>query len=340
MSTRIKYFDALKFFTIYLVVWGHCIQHFQTNNYGENIVFRYIYSFHMGLFMMVSGFFSVSSMRMSISKFVAKKFMRLIYPCIVWGGMIWIILEATHSFHYSKDNISFVGLFTDFYWMSDFWFLKSCFICYCLAYLGINSGLKNAYWIPLTLLLSLLLPFFQVTYMFPCFLLGWFLKNNQKLADWIFTKTHYFVIIFVIMLIFWNTNAWNNSHCSLSIQSTDFIQVLFELLYYRVYRLLIGLVGSVTAISVFHLLFKANNPFPKLFDICCQMGAYTLEVYLIHSIIFAWILEYIVNLDNIGFMFYTFFITPVCSIIILIICVYISKLTHRSSIMSHLLWGV
>lgn len=147
MGTRIKYFDALKFFTIFPVVWGHCIQHFQTNDCSENIVFRYIYSFHMGLFMMISGYFSISSIRMSISSFVTKEFMRLIYPCIVWGGIVWIILEITHSFHYGNYTFSFTGLLSDFYWMSDFRFLKSYFICYCLTYTGIHSRLNKKYWI-------------------------------------------------------------------------------------------------------------------------------------------------------------------------------------------------
>lgn len=339
MSTRIKYFDTLRFFTIYLVVWGHCIQHFQTIDYTENIVFRYIYSFHMGLFMMISGYFSISSMQMSMNQFVTKKFMRLIYPCIVWGGMVWVILEITHSFHYNKDNISFVGLLTDFYWMSDFWFLKSCFICYCIAYLGIHSRLKKKYWIPLTLFFSLFLPVFQVSYMFPCFLFGLLLKNNKELTDWIYTNTHYLVILFIVMLIFWNYNAWNKSHSFPSIQIEDFASVPFEYFYYRAFRLLIGIVGSVTAISVFYSLFKPNATSPKYIDICSKMGAFTLEVYLIHSIIFVWILKHIINLDNIGFMYYTFIITPISSIIILIICVLFAKLTHRSPFISHLLWG-
>jgi fucose 4-O-acetylase-like acetyltransferase len=339
MRARNMYFDTLKLFTIFLVIWGHCIQHFQTNDLAENVVFRYISSFHMSLFMMISGYFSVSSLQISIFPFITKKFMRLIYPCIVWGGMLWIILEVTHSFHYGNGNISFVGLLSDFYWMSDFWFLKSCFICYCLAYIGVHSRVKVVYWVPITLLLSLLIPLFQVTYMFPCFLLGWFLRNNKKLTNWILTNTHYFVIFFLVMLIFWNQNTWNKSHCSPSIHGTDYIIVLIESLYSRVYRLLIGIVGSVTVLSVFQYLFKVKVSFPKYIDACCQMGVYTLEIYIIHSIMYVWFLKFIINLDNIGFIYYTFIITPICSVFTLILCFYFAKITHRSPLISHFLWG-
>lgn len=339
MGTRIKYFDALKFFTIFLVVWGHCIQHFQTNDCSENIIFRYIYSFHMGLFMMISGFFSVSSMRISISSFVTKKFMRLIYPCMVWGGIVWIILEITHSFHYGNNTFSLTGLFSDFYWMTDFWFLKSCFICYCLTYIGIHSRLNKKHWVIISLLISQLIPLFQVPYMFPCFLIGWLLKKNYKgLTDWIFTNPHYFAITFIVMLIFWDHNAWNKSHYFPSMQSIDYTAVI-ECLCFRIYRLLLGIIGSITAISLFHFVFKANASLPNYINACCKMGVYTLEVYLLHSIIIVRSLKYIINLDNISFIYYSFIITPICSIIILIICIYLAKLTHHSHSISNILWG-
>lgn len=57
MKERIKWIDGLKCFAITLVVIGHIIQ-YVTNptDFDSNILFRYIYSFHMALFMMVSGY--------------------------------------------------------------------------------------------------------------------------------------------------------------------------------------------------------------------------------------------------------------------------------------------
>jgi fucose 4-O-acetylase-like acetyltransferase len=54
---RIAYIDFLKGFTILLVILGHCIE-FNDTDYWNNIVFRYIYSFHMPLFMFLSGYVS------------------------------------------------------------------------------------------------------------------------------------------------------------------------------------------------------------------------------------------------------------------------------------------
>lgn len=50
MKQRLHYVDNLKGFLILLVVLGHCIQNTKID-FDHNIVFRYIYSFHMPLFM-------------------------------------------------------------------------------------------------------------------------------------------------------------------------------------------------------------------------------------------------------------------------------------------------
>ena len=56
-SVRIKSIDFLKGIAIILVVWGHAIQHLCSNP-GDDAVFNLIYSFHVPLFMFLSGFVS------------------------------------------------------------------------------------------------------------------------------------------------------------------------------------------------------------------------------------------------------------------------------------------
>ncbi|MDE6264225.1 MAG: acyltransferase family protein [Paramuribaculum sp.] len=57
MNHRLFYIDNLRGFLIILVKLGHCIQNLYTD-FDQNIVFRYIYSFHMPLFMFIRGFVS------------------------------------------------------------------------------------------------------------------------------------------------------------------------------------------------------------------------------------------------------------------------------------------
>lgn len=55
MKQRIYALDNVKGFLILLVVLGHCIQ-FTTAGFDQVLLFRIIYSFHMPLFMWVSGY--------------------------------------------------------------------------------------------------------------------------------------------------------------------------------------------------------------------------------------------------------------------------------------------
>ena len=51
---RLSYVDVLKGYAILLVILGHSIQN-TVLDFDGNIVFRVIYSFHMPLFMILSG---------------------------------------------------------------------------------------------------------------------------------------------------------------------------------------------------------------------------------------------------------------------------------------------
>ena len=56
---RLVQFDLLKLFTICLVLIGHTVQGLLPSHPYEEPLYVYIYSFHMPLFMMMSGFFSL-----------------------------------------------------------------------------------------------------------------------------------------------------------------------------------------------------------------------------------------------------------------------------------------
>lgn len=62
ISKRNSYLDIAKSLGIILVVIGHCIQYgsgslyFEKELYFYNILFKFIYSFHMPLFMLISGY--------------------------------------------------------------------------------------------------------------------------------------------------------------------------------------------------------------------------------------------------------------------------------------------
>lgn len=55
---RDKYWDTLKFALIFLVVYGHVIGNIVIDTCFTRAMFNFIYTFHMPLFIFVSGRFS------------------------------------------------------------------------------------------------------------------------------------------------------------------------------------------------------------------------------------------------------------------------------------------
>lgn len=334
-GARLVYFDALKLFAIYLVIWGHCINWYQLGHGEYDATYRYIYSFHMPLFMMISGYFSYSSIQLKASSFFKKKFKNLIYPCISWGLILWIIVEPTHSFHYGHHDFSWVGLIVDFYWLSDFWFLKSCFLCYSLLYLCVHSGVKKKLWIPISLILSQGCSPFYISFLYPCFLIGWLLKDNENFAKVVNKYALALLVLFCIMLIFWDFNAWQKSHGLPSNFLRSGIMTIIETEVFRFYRLSIGIIGSLSIISIFRYLFKSKPQ--RISSFCSKWGAYTLETYIFQSIIIERILQRYINISH--SLFYPSIVLPVISFLILSLCVYITILLRRSHFLAQLLWG-
>ncbi len=87
---RELYLDFLKSFLIILVVGGHVIQSSDAN-FDQNLIFRYIYSFHMLAFMFVSGFCCYHTVHSW--SFLKRRVVRLLIPFFFW----FLISEFVYS---------------------------------------------------------------------------------------------------------------------------------------------------------------------------------------------------------------------------------------------------
>lgn len=85
MQNRLIWLDNLKGFLIILVVLGHAVQCINPD-FQHDILFRYIYSFHMPLFIFVSGY---ACYRKSIGwDMIKKRFLQLMIPYAAWSLII------------------------------------------------------------------------------------------------------------------------------------------------------------------------------------------------------------------------------------------------------------
>ena len=141
-TPRIKSMDALKLFAIFLVLWGHCVQHLLSSEYYDEPLYRIIYSFHMPLFMAISGFFGARIAENSFINAFTKKFRQLLLPSISFGLICFIINQSPKFATYS-----FIG---------SFWFLKSAFLCSFVYFLVTYMSILSLLLLSILLYVSLL----------------------------------------------------------------------------------------------------------------------------------------------------------------------------------------
>lgn len=95
MKKREPFPDIVRGFAIILVCFGHCIQmgsgeqFFTAACYFDSRMYQFIYSFHMPLFMVISGFFAAFSMqkaeqRHTGGRLLAGRAFTLLFPVLFW----------------------------------------------------------------------------------------------------------------------------------------------------------------------------------------------------------------------------------------------------------------
>lgn len=121
---RILTADVIKGAGIVLVVLGHAIQS-NLDSFDQNIFFRIIYSFHMPLFMVVSGWFAKPGEPTRIRKDA----IRLLVPVLSWYVIQWFVTgEAA--------KVSLAQYFFEFLKAPDLglWFLWILFLCHAVIF--------------------------------------------------------------------------------------------------------------------------------------------------------------------------------------------------------------
>ena len=324
MKDRINYIDKLKGLTIMLVVLGHFTEYsLNIKDSGFNIFYS---SFHMPLFMFLSGMFSYKNLEYKgINEsiyWLQKKVTRILFPFFSFAFIYSVI--AYDNFHIVLDG-EFGG----------YWFLPALFYCMIIGLIINIISNKTSNTFKYVLSISILvygafcllyLQDINIRYlnnalkMFPYFLLGtWYvkypsLKRNIENSNNIFSisLTLYF-ILFVLKL---------NNHYSLSFSPS----------------------APFAIIIILYLVNKFDKNIPDIFSF---MGRNCLEIYLLH-----WFFipdmnsfgEYLMNNSTLDIFKSQFALIILVSIIfssvIIFTCIIISTIIHKSKPISFFLSGV
>lgn len=138
-KNRIEWIDCAKGFAIILVVYGHALTYFSPN--FDNVV-HVIYSFHMPLFFVLTGYVSAYSYNsVNFNAFSKKKINALMKPYLLYG----VVLFAFKFFRNFLSDSNAIGggyascivntlLITRKSFISELWFLPCLLIAHCLMF--------------------------------------------------------------------------------------------------------------------------------------------------------------------------------------------------------------
>ena len=301
-----------------MVLWGHSIQHLTTADCVENPVYRWIYSFHMPLFMMVSGYFSGKSMRLDFGRFLGKKLKQIALPGFVWPwvfALIGIVLLG-ESFHFTCDLTQYM----------PYWFLWALLICNLFAYIGhrIKFGLV------ITLLVSQAIPFANVIYMYPAFLLGQTIgEHNNWFVNHIKQILVISAVVYLISMLFWGADDWHLMFQTREMIGTSgYMKAGAFYVGKTAYKILLNLSGSMMFFCLFIVLEKLwCNSVGKFLS---YIGRYTLIVYILQSFILEKELPKIICFDTLSIPLFSYVVTPISAVLVLFCTIAIASIVDMN----------
>ena len=340
MTERVKgsrniVFDAVKALAIWLVVFAHSIQYVGVNDYWTDPVFQFIYSFHMPLFFVISGFFFSSAERLGWKDFLFKKSVTLLLPCFIWAIV------------YGGIQFSGLGnllhkLLNPMHW--PFWFLKGLFLVQLIIYVcsrisaHITSDEKKQLLCAIVLsLIIYVMPFMSVPrIMISMFWAGYLIRRyyDQFMA-------HYILIgilslaIYSVLFMFWDAKGMKYYAGALP----KVYEIIGQMKGYTwhdglmiLYRIAIGLSGSVTIIALMHAIKKIPN-------IVAIVGSTTQGIYILQALILETILGSYLSFVGMNYYIVMIILLPLLCCLVIGACIFVVRAIEKNDICASLFIG-
>ena len=284
-ATRNNYLDYLRGIAILLVVVGHCIQfgsgsaYLKSGLYFANPLFKFIYSFHMPLFISgYLGWFSIS--KKTHKDFVIDKCKGILIPLIAWHTLfqgVQILINPS--------SISLEVFFWSYF--HTLWFLRALFCSYIFVLLGHKFFNDHLIFYITICILMLFVPNKIIPDVFvftiPYFTIGYLFNKYQsinRVSRSLLNPLAYGMIgiFFLLFLHFYKDNYY-------AYVSKTFLfngeYSLYYMIYVNIYRNLAAIFGCLFILlsTYFFSKFLAGN---KTTNILIALGQASLCIYIIN----------------------------------------------------------
>lgn len=277
------YWDLVKGTAIFLMLWGHCIQYcgLEKVNCFRDSVFKTIYTFHMPVFMLVSGYlFFHSFQKRNLRDLLAHRIQGMLHP-IVAATVFSNILTLLPTYILSnRADFLFGSLFLgiDEY----FWFLWA--VLYCSVIVAVCGKVtEKPGWQFFLMILGgggiLLVPQWNTTlFMYPYFVAGFFCAMYRDRAVRVYKILRFVMLVLFPVLLDYH----KQQHLIYFTPMYSEELGLAASMEIALFRWTIGFVGSIWMLSIMEFLLWLKDRIPVL-ESCLlgvsRLGRNSLQIY-------------------------------------------------------------
>lgn len=342
------FIDFLKGITIIFVIYGHCLQYgsgssfLEQGLYWENEIMKVIYSFHMPLFIGISGYlFSFSFSKHGARRSLLRRAKVFLPICASWA-IILLVCDSVRGIH-----LTFASVVKQIlkYFLTDFWFLWAVIICVCLVILVETFFRKYARKNYRIVYLILFLIFFITPdsywfnahkFMFPYFVSGFYYANiNEK---WIQKKTIGFTALAIwgILLQFYSMDTYIYT-TGITVIGKNSIskQIIIDM-----YRYAVGFAGMISVVfvlkAVYQWLIHSKNEFAAWIRRLIEyLGRSSLVYYILSTYLFVYIMPIMTSQLSVNYL-----VTLLETFIVIFVCHIVNILLRKTPWISKCLIGI
>ena len=324
---RIQYLDLVKFFTIYLVIMGHVTPAMVDGwTTGKRLIY-FIYSFHMPLFMMLSGYFIRSkTLSKTVPDFLLTTARQLLLPAVTCTSICLLYLFL------AREHVDVRGEI-----IGNSWFLKTLFVFFVLFYLIKKIPMND--WVLLIVSCGLLFVIphattLQVNLLFPYFWGGYLLRKYQVLEKVSF-KWKYAVFFVAAFAGCYSLQRYLGVPNYIGI-NIDSLQSQWHFILLRYVVAFLGCLATITLLSV---LYNYCNKRGNLIGEIAKYGQWTLGVYVLQTIIvenifrdtLAWYVE--------SEWLLSLVVAPLLSVVFLVLCLLLIHWMSKNKTLNFAFFG-
>ena len=316
---RIAYLDLTKLWAIFLVCTGHAFTMLSVGD--QSVICRMLYTFHMALFMLISGYFSHHSLTMSFVPFIRKKTLQLLLPTVAYVSLNLLATWVTTG----SCPLDFVRNEA----IGGMWFLRTLFACYLFVWLVLR--LPGALWLKIigSIVFALLFPhgyYLQFNYMLIFFWLGYALKEHDS---WLQAHAEGALLVSLIVFLFvpWHGPA----------------VLSYDVLFYDPLQLPVqfigGLAGSILSITLMKLICRVLSNRCK--EMLANVGCYTLAIYGLQGVLLQNVVEKIWSIDEevCPIDLQQYIVAPIIGVLTVLVCYGVAKLAEKNKLTALVLLG-